>query len=220
MSGAHTADMIARVALAAAVLVAGCSTGGADGRGTLQAIGGKPSTPPGSCTTFKPPALPARAIGGITNDGRGVSFTPLTGPFRANGSHWRMLQVSPTHPVNVGVQLAHDDGMAIDAISFIMQPYTYQGSDGDLAGAAVHVTRRNLRADGQTITATFSGLDDHGRPLRKGVYKVLVDLLGHRTSSSTCLAQGPVDDALTGITETGVIFGLASIGHAPRPHGS
>jgi hypothetical protein len=133
---------------------------------------------------------------------------------------YTMLQVSARHPVTVGVRLGYDDGMAVDAVTIIVQPYAYQGGDGNPAGTVWHVTRRDLRPEGQTITATFTGLDDAGSRLPKGVYKMLVDLESHRTSSSTCVRVGPVDEALSNQSQTQVTYGLVSIDQAKRPHGA
>lgn len=151
--------------------------------------------------------------------GRTVPFEPVLGPFATSGSHWALVPVSADHPVTIAVRLGRDQGIAVDTAHIFVQPNAYRGDDSGLGGAVWHVTSHNLRADGQTIEATFSGLDDAGRPLPRGVYRALVNLDGHRTSSSTCEAMGPVDPAFQGESETGFVYGLISLGGAPRPRG-
>lgn len=169
------------------------------------------------CTTYTNPVS-------LTHGGKfplwsAVPFTPIEGPFHFGGTRWTLLPMTPADPVTVRVSLGRDLGMAVDTVYFFLQPTTYRGADNGLGGAIAHVTYHDLVADGQELHATFTGVDDTGRHLRRGVYRVLVNLDGHRTSASTCLRVGPMDSGMSNQTETGFIFGLVSVGGARRPQG-
>lgn len=151
---------------------------------------------------------------------RYVPFTDVDGPFHQDGSGWSLVDVSSSHPATFGVVLGHDEGMAVDLVQFLVKPYAYKGGDYEPSGAVWTYAMRDLRAEGQRIMATFRGRDNAGRPLPRGVYKVELELLGHRTSTSTCIRNGPLPMAYRTGGGTGTIYGLASIGRAPRPNGA
>jgi hypothetical protein len=205
------------LAAVAILLLTSCTSGTMHARGTLVHYG--VTTQADGCTTFHTTAESRLSIGGGPRLGRYVPFTPVLGPFATTGSHWALVPVSQRKPLTVEATLGRDLGMAVDAAHIFVQPNSYRGADNFTGGAVWHVTMHNLRPEGQTIRATFAGLDDSGKPLPRGVYRLLVNLDGHRTSSSTCSVSGPVDPAFQGQTETGFNYGLISIGGAPRPRG-
>ena len=205
--------------LAALLLAPGCS-GHHERAGAVPAATGKNPTPTPTCTVYKPRTYSQGVIGPPFDNARSVPFTDVDGPFTPGGTRWSMIDVSSSHPATFGVVLGHDEGMAVDLVQFLVKPYAYKGGDYEPSGAVWTYAMRDLRAEGQRLMATFRGRDNSGRPLPRGVYKVELELLGHRTSTSTCVRNGPVPLAYRTTSGTGTIYGLASIGGAPRPNGA
>jgi hypothetical protein len=142
---------------------------------------------------------------------RYVPFSEIDGPFTRGLPKWTLVAVSPGRLATFGVTLGQDLGMAVDLVQFVAKPTRYRGGDAGLDGAVWDYSQRNLRANGQTIKATFRGFDDAGHRVPSGLYKAMVDLYGHRTSMNTCSQEGTVPRGYASQTDTGVIYGLARI---------
>ncbi len=72
-----------------------------------------------------------------------------------------------------------------------------------------HVTWHQPHPSGQSYSATFRGLSDSGAPVPPGVYKVMVEAVGHRVADRPCgtkAAKRPLQHG-----STGMIFGLARV---------
>jgi hypothetical protein len=91
----------------------------------------------------------------------------------------------------------------------MIKPVIYRRGDDGLAGAVLS----RLRA----LARTGSGCP---RPSRDsptaalapgGTYKAMFEVLGHRTSNSTCLTSGEVDPVFAGDSSTGAALGLIRI---------
>jgi hypothetical protein len=208
--------VIRGVCILALLLATGCL--GHDHRGPVAAIMRPKPTP--TCTIYKPHIYSPGVIGPGPDRARSVPFIDVDGPFTSDGTALSLVDVSSSHPATFGVVLGRDEGMAVDLVQFIVKPYAYKGGDYEPSGAVWTDTRRNLRAEGQSVMATFRGRDNAGHPLPRGVYKVEVDLRGHRTSMSTCVRNGPVPQVYGLRSDSGILYGLASIGGAPRPKGA
>jgi hypothetical protein len=203
--------------LVALLLAAGCS----GHRHPAAGFGaGRSPTPTRTCTVYAQRTYPPNAVGTPFDSARSVPFTDVDGPFDLGGTRWSLIDVSSSHPATFGVVLGHDEGMAVDLVQFLVKPYAYKGGDYELPGAVWNYAMHDVRAEGQRLMATFRGRDNSGRPLPRGVYKVELELLGHRTSMNTCIRNGPVPLAYSTGSSTGTIYGLASIGGAPRPKGA
>jgi hypothetical protein len=210
----HTSVVINRAALVLFLGVALVTACGQDNVGRAVRPASSPSVQASpACTTYgdRPSSVILR---GPRPAGLLVPFTAVPGPFVQGGSQWSLARVDQDHPVTVGVVLGRDRGMRVDRVEFVVKPYAYRGGDDGLGGAVFTSIHSDMPADGQTLRATFAGLDNSGAPLPRGVYKVMVSLIGHRTSMSTCIEQGPVEAGFRIHPETGIIYGLASIGGA------
>ena len=203
--------------LAGLLFAAACS--GHHHRAGAVAAGTSPKPTP-TCTVYTPRTYPPGVIGPPPDNARYVPFTDVDGSFTPDSTGLSLIDVSTSHPARFGVVLGHDEGMAVDLVQFLVKPYAYRGGDYEPSGAVWTYAMRDLRAEGQRLMATFRGRDNAGRPLPRGVYKVELELLGHRTSTSTCVRNGPLPPAYRTGGGTGTIYGLASIGRAPRPKGA
>ena len=92
----------------------------------------------------------------------------------------------------------------------MIKPVTYRRGHDGLAGAVLS-RLAGLRPNGQRLPTTFRGLTDRGILAPGWTYKAMFEVLGHRTSNSTCLTSGEVDPVFAGDSSTGAALGLIRI---------